>query len=138
MLGANLDRYSGPVGPDSGQRIDGDECGRRCERNAQDHVMSFMEFGENGVGGRSGRLYGNGDMAGSHDGEGRPLGTMSGNYARPVRTERAARDAVILGEGSRSPMSDVPPVYESAGFSPRDKKSPSATMGLGLRGMERE
>lgn len=136
MLGANLDRDSVPGRPDSGSRVDGDEDGGWSERNAQDHVMSFMEFGENGV--RSGGSCGDGDRAGNHDGEGLPLGTMPGADARSVRTERVARDAVTLDEGSCLPMIDVPPAYESGDFTPRDKKSPSATVGLGLRGMERE
>lgn len=79
--------------------------------------MSFMEFGGEGVGGR------------------RSSGEA---YARAVSSGRAARADAILEEDSSSPASDVPPAYESEGFSPRDKKSPSATMGLGLRGMERE
>ena len=117
VLGANLDRYTVPTGSDGGQRVDGNGNGNgeRRERNAQDHVMSFMEFGGEAMGGRSGEAY-----------------------ATAVQSGRAARADAFLVEDSFSPMSDVPPAYESGGFSPRDKKSPSATMGLGSRGMEGE
>lgn len=128
VLGANLDRYAVPTG-NGDENGNGDE--ERRERNAQDHVMSFMEFGE--TGGRSDQLfrnYGIGHCAGDV-GHRR---TMPEAYAEAVEAERAARQATILEEED----SDVPPAYEAGGLSPRDRKSPSATMGLGLRGVERD
>lgn len=136
VLGANLDRYSVPTGPDAEQGRHGNEeaNGGRRERNAQDHVMSFMDFEEGAGPGDGGdrlyRRYG--------DGEEGPRVTMPEAYTRAVEGDRAARDEVLLEGDSFSPNSDAPPAYESGSLSPRDRKSPSATMGLGLRGMERE
>lgn len=110
MLGANLDRYSSDAGLSAGEDGTGPE-GRTRE---QDHVMSFMSFGNTDNGATGG---GNGHGGGAERGDDED-GVV-----------RRARGLSVLVEECGSPGNDVPPAYESGDYTSREEKSPSATMG---------
>lgn len=114
VLGANLDRYSVPSGLDV-------EKGKKSERNTGDHVMSFMNY-DRGIG-----------IMDWSVGAGMVKEKSEGNHV-----ERPVQVMTVLEEDSFSPMSDVPPAYdyEPGGVEAKDVKSPSGTMGLGLRGLD--